>query len=365
MIYRDILKCLEIETEELVGSIEHTLTHILHLEIWLGLLLIERILSLSHSLCIISPVPRLDNRTCRKNTCLDILVHDRLHVNDLLLSLSHSRSHDAGEEYIHSLRCTRHLVGEDHLCRIVISQKGSLLDTKSHHLHDEVLVVILIAVVATGSISLEHLLPQRTVLGHSHSAGILGNRNAELLCKSIVLGKQTVSESVGKRRKLHVDLTHACLLSLTESDTVLHECIIEFLESHLLLLIESEILHIFIKNLNLCKEVRIHEDVVTMHRHERKSLLNDLLERLGSIRLGNIEKHIGHTVKHRARTLVSLDYILECRSILIGDDGINLLLLLTDSVLDCRNVMLLLNLCKVRNAVRGVPFCQERVRIVT
>ena len=41
MIYRNAVELLEVKAEELVGSIEYSSTHILHLEIWLGLLLVE------------------------------------------------------------------------------------------------------------------------------------------------------------------------------------------------------------------------------------------------------------------------------------------------------------------------------------
>ena len=93
MIYRDILKLLEVQTKELVGSIEHTLADVFHLEVRLGLLLIEGILCLAYLLSVICPVPRLDLRTLRKKTRLDILIHDSLHIGNLLLCLCNCRSH--------------------------------------------------------------------------------------------------------------------------------------------------------------------------------------------------------------------------------------------------------------------------------
>ena len=60
MIYRNAFKLLEIETEELMSCVEHTLTHVLHLEVWLCSLLVKSVLLLAYLLCIISPVPRFD-----------------------------------------------------------------------------------------------------------------------------------------------------------------------------------------------------------------------------------------------------------------------------------------------------------------
>ena len=98
VIYRDILKLLVLKSPEFCGKVEYSLTDVLHLEIWLCLFLVEGIFCLAHLLCIISPVPRLDHAALRKEACLDILVHKYLHISNLFLCLSHSRSHYACKE---------------------------------------------------------------------------------------------------------------------------------------------------------------------------------------------------------------------------------------------------------------------------
>ncbi len=148
MIYRDILKFLEVQTEKLVSSVEDASTHILHLEIRLCLLLVEGVLCLADLLCIICPVPWLDHRTLRKKACCYVLVHHGLHVHDLLLCPLHSRSHDACKEGVHCLRIAGHLVCQNHLGRVLISKEFRLLYTESHHLHYEVLGIVLVGVVS-------------------------------------------------------------------------------------------------------------------------------------------------------------------------------------------------------------------------
>ena len=72
----------------------------------------------------------------------------------------------------------------------------------------------------------------------------------------------------------------------------------ELLEDHLLLLIETEIVDILVKGINLGEEIRIHHDVVSVNGNQRKSLLHDLLERLCRIRLGHIEENACNTAEN-------------------------------------------------------------------
>ena len=130
MVSRDIRELLILKTEKLCGKVKYTLTHILHLEVRLSLLLVKRIFSFAHLLCIVCPVPWLDLRTLRKKACLDILIHNSLHINNLSLSFLHCRCNDSGKEGIHCLRSASHLVAKNHLCRVLISKKICLLDTE-------------------------------------------------------------------------------------------------------------------------------------------------------------------------------------------------------------------------------------------
>ena len=88
---------------------------------------------------------------------------------------------------------------------------------------------------------------------------------------------------------------------------------------------------------------------------KRKSLLDNLLERISAICLGKVEEHTDHAVQHGAGTLVSSDYVLECRSLLVCYDSIDLSLMLSDSFLDCRKVILLADCTEIRNSIRGIP----------
>ena len=98
-----------------------------------------------------------------------------------------------------------------------------------------------------------------------------------------------------------------------------------------------------------------------MHREHREDLLHYLLKRLCAIAFRKVEEHADNSVKNGSRALICLDYILECRSIRIGYDGINLSLLLRYAGLDCRDIMFLLHCIEIRNSIRCVPAGKEWV----
>ncbi len=126
MIRRDILKFLKIEPIKLVSSVEHTLTDIFHFEIRLGLLLIKRILGLAYLFRIPCPVPRLYSAALRKDTCLDVLIHDGLHVSYFLTRLCHCRNHQVSKEFVNRSWSAGHFVRKYKCGRSVVTEQPGL-----------------------------------------------------------------------------------------------------------------------------------------------------------------------------------------------------------------------------------------------
>ena len=148
VVHRHIRKRLNLHSVDLLCCCEDSVTDILHLEIWLGELLVQGVLALTHLFGIVEPVPWLDRRAFGKLAGSDVLVHDLLHVGNLFHSLAGCRSHDLSEEAVDSLRVAGHLVVELVGCESVESEHAGLLGAEFQDLEAESLVVIFIAIVA-------------------------------------------------------------------------------------------------------------------------------------------------------------------------------------------------------------------------
>ena len=61
-----------------------------------------------------------------------------------------------------------HLAVKQVLCAVGITQHLGLLCAQFHDFQNDGVVIIFVAVIAAGRISLEHLLAQRAVLGGGH-----------------------------------------------------------------------------------------------------------------------------------------------------------------------------------------------------
>ena len=154
VVNRHVLKRLSLDTVEPVGCEEDALHHIVNVEVRLGEFLVEIILGLAHALGVVPPVPRLDLRALRKEACLDVLVHNLLHIGEFLACLLNGGSHNVREELVNGLVVVGHLAAENLVGRIAVTQDVCLLDAEVHNLEDELAVVILVSVVAAAGVGL-------------------------------------------------------------------------------------------------------------------------------------------------------------------------------------------------------------------
>ena len=127
---------------------EYSVSHVLHREIWFGLLFVQGIFPLTHFLGIVEPVPRLDLRPRFDFARLDVLVHNLLHVVDFLLGLSHGWANNFVQEFIHGGRIVSHLVVQLVCSECVKTKHIGLLRPQIQYFKAESLVVIFIAIIS-------------------------------------------------------------------------------------------------------------------------------------------------------------------------------------------------------------------------
>ena len=131
-----------------MGGEEKALADVFHHEIRLGEVLVKGILEAADLLGVVEPVPGLDPGTGGKFPRLDVLVHEFLHLGDLLGSLCIGSLLDLVQELVHGGRIACHLVVKLVRCKTVEAQQFRLLGTEPEDLQAEGLVVLVATVVA-------------------------------------------------------------------------------------------------------------------------------------------------------------------------------------------------------------------------
>ena len=168
-----------------------------------------------------------------------------------------------------------HLVTENLVGRAVVAEELSLLGTQTHDVQKHLLVVIGIAVTATGRISLECSLALCPVFTCSHEERIAGNRDADLRSEGIVLSEKVIAELLGKCSKLRTDFLETCLLSFAESYAIVNESVVELLRNHILLTVEG--CRISEDSSHSIEERLVHENLIRRCGHKWGNLIHDSL----------------------------------------------------------------------------------------
>ena len=181
-----------------------------------------------------------------------------------------------------------------------------------------------------------------------------------MLLERVVLGQKVRAELLLRGGDLLVDLLKPCLGGLVKVHTVAGETLVELLENHLLLSRKSALVSV-IDSLDTLEERLVHRDVVLVLGHQRGGLLDNFVHLIAAFCLLKVEQHGRRLGQSLAGQLVSRHGVLKRRRILIVQDSLKFLVLLLNPGLDGRNVIGKLNLLERRNAVRCVPFLQERI----
>ena len=290
VVRRHVLQLFHIYAVECVGGNEDAFHNVLEFEVRLCQFFIEVVFLLAHLLGIVPPVPRFYLAASRKFACRNVLVHQLLHIIDLLFCLGYGSNHDVSEESIDSLSVVSHLRLQNIGGRIIIAHNLCLLNTKTHDVKNELTVVELVAVVATHGVGLKHLLTEGTVLCCRHRIGIVRDADAKLLLEGIAFGEDVVAQLLRLCGHLRIDLTKTGLLLFGKAYAITFESLEALLQHHLLLTTELTL----VGKVNLGNTIVkpfVERDVVLVLSKHRNSLLHNGVEFVCAVCLANVVQH--------------------------------------------------------------------------
>ena len=214
--------------------------------------------------------------------------------------------------------------------------------------------------MAAAGISLEHGLTEFTVFGSGHRGGILAHAYAELLFEGVGLRQDVVAYFLGLEGQLVVDFLEPELKVVRETDTFPLEVLKMFLENHLLLAGQAALVGVVDRRHPLV-EALVEGNGGGMISQKRNSLLKCGVDLRGLVGLRNIVEHTYHLRKDAAAEFQRSNRVFESGRFGIGDDSVYFGLLLLYSRLDSGDIIGGLDLIERRDAVRGVPFLEERI----
>ena len=280
-----------------VGHIKDTVAHIVILKIRLEIVLGEVEFGSLGLLEVVSPVSG-----CQ--FIIDSLsLGDRIHIGELTLCGFQSGSPELVKETVDSLGSLGHAVLKNELGIVVKTHDPGFLIVEVHHLHDNGLVVIAIAVIATVQVSVEEFCPKHAVvvkLEERHDTGIVQSecppaihslvrspcrsrchcrcrqtgkvililnhqREVRRLLQHILLEKQL------KFGKTGIDLTELLLLVFRKSGSGTLIAFVRLCQQTHLVLLQSECVPAVIYSLDAPEQLFVHGypiEMVTDDRHQ-------------------------------------------------------------------------------------------------
>ena len=280
----------------------------------------------------------------------------------------------------------RHTVSEDIVRGVVVAEEFGLLDTQLHLADDDRFVVMVVVVVAAGGISHQQFLAQLAVLAvleDRRERGALGREEPltrmtgcrsffcsrslgtlrqtfqlRLVFHKILVGvglcHHVVAELQGQQRELLIDSFEALFLVLRQVGAVVCKGLVGLRHKAHLLGVETQLLTLVVNKLHALEEFVVEDDAVAQLREHRTHLLGDRVHLVVAVRLEDIEEHALYAVQQKACAVERHNRVLEGRLGFVIHDGIYLRLVLRDSRLKSRQIVLVLHLIKSRHAIRGV-----------
>ena len=339
---------LKLEAVDLGSGGEHTLHHAVGLEIRLGLALVQGVLLGTHLLGVVAPVPGFN-----------LVTGYLLHLLELSLGAAHSGVHNGLQEVVHGLGVAGHLVGKLIGSKVGIAQELGHFGPQAQGFQYDGVVVVLVSVVAAGAVGLEHLLALGAVIARAHKVIIFAHGDAGGLLEGVVLGHQVLAELLAEHSQTGADLGEALLGLGSQAHAVALETFIDFLHHHLLLTGEAG--RLLVHGLDAGIEVLVHHNLVGSLGDQGHHLFFDGLHLGSGITLGEVEEHALYLVQDGAGVLIGKDGILEGRGLRIGQNGLDIGLLLLQAGLEGGHILVCGNLGEGGGSVRGVPLLQEDV----
>ena len=178
------------------------------------------------------------------------------------------------------------------------------------------------------------------------------------------LGHYVLAELQGEQTQLLVDGFQALLFVSREVGAVVGEALVGLGEQTHLFGRETPTVAMVIHILDAGKECIVEDDRRRELREHRADLLGDSVHLIVAVGLQHIEEHAAHTVEQQTAAVEGDDSVLKGRDLAAVDDSVDLGFVLTNSLLEGRQVMLRLHLVKRRHAVRGLGLNKQRVSSV-
>ena len=378
---------LEGQPVEFPGYMEDALHHVADLQIGAQLLLIDSIFGLLGLVRVVHVVPAFGLER------VALLADLGTDVVKLLLGLLDGRAPHLVEQVVDRLRRFGHTLLEHQLGVVRVTHQLGLLQAQLDNLGRDSLVVIGIVAVATVVVGLIDLLAQfavRAVLQHRIAARTLHVEHplsgltlllGHLGCGSNVclgqtgqtldlidydkgvvrLVEQVLREVELQHRELLVQLAQLGLLGLVELGTAAHETLVAILEHLLLLGRQRQLAAHLIDRLDTGKESLVEVDVVAVGRLQGRKLLLQRAGLVGRVAAREGAEGAAYTAQKCAALVEGYDRVFKGRSLLVGDDGCDLGLLLLHAEQHALAVVFNGDLVERSDPVRGGKFAQQRI----
>ena len=123
------------------------------------------------------------------------------------------------------------------------------------------------------SVSLQHLLTQRAVLGGSHGIGIVGNADAELIPEGIIFREDIVAQLLRLGSHFRIYFAQAYLFVLRQTDAVSFKSLKTLLQHHLLFACQFALVSLVQLGYTLVKPL-VERDIVAVFRQQRDCLFH-------------------------------------------------------------------------------------------
>ena len=159
MWQRNVFQRLECYSIEAVGTVEHSVAHVVQLKIRAKLVLVEAVFCTLGTVGIVAPVPALSLKVA------SVFCHLSLNVGKFFLCLCQCGFPHLVEQFIYGVRGFCHSCVECHGGIILESHKMSLLGTHFQQSAYNVAIVVCVSVASAACVALEHSLTQLTSFG--------------------------------------------------------------------------------------------------------------------------------------------------------------------------------------------------------
>ena len=381
VIHRHRVQFFKFQSVEFVCERKYAGAHIFHLEVGFDFAFVERIFFLTQFFGVVVPIPRFE---CESAVGA---VDEFLQFGAFGFGFVVGCGEYFVEECIDGGRCFCHGFVEYEVGRCVESEHVGFFDAQAHDVENDLVVVVLVAVVAAVDVGFIDFFAQvaacavlqerdaarcvqcyQIFAGEAVGCSGFGSGGAHGLWQSVevllvehklegvVFGQQIVAEFLFKARQLFVYLAQAILFVGRECYAVAHKGAVHVFEHGALFGCQVERLFLCIDGCHAFVQIGIHENVVAVFGNQRQGFFHDGSQVVVAIGFDQVEQHACYFGKQFARFFVGGDGVVECRRGGVGHDGSDFGVVLRNAFANGRQVVRFFYFVERRQAVRRIPF---------